>query len=98
MATADDRRDTSVRPPGTKYPWDTWQDGRWWTITKDEDFSVTVRSMRDQLHTRAKDTGVKVSTRTDKDSKITFSFQQAGETDEAFTARAKAGTAHSAAH
>lgn len=87
MATADDRRDTSVRPPGSKYPWTEWQNGKWWTIVAGEDFTVSVKAMRDQLHTRAKNTEVKVRTHTDKISKITFVFQRQGETDEAFEKR-----------
>lgn len=87
MATADDRRDTSVRPPGSKYPWAEWQDGRWWTIEAGKDFDVTVKAMRDQLHTRAKNTRVRVRTHTDRVSKITFVFQKTGEPDEAFEQR-----------
>jgi len=87
MATADDRRDTTVRPPGSKYPWSDWQNGQWWTIEQGEDFDVTVKAMRDQLHTRAKATDVKVRTHTDKVSKITFVFQRQDETDEAFESR-----------
>lgn len=93
MAKADDRRDDTIRPPGIKYPWAQWQDGRWWTITRNEDFSVTVQSMRDQLHTRAKATDVKVVTKTDRETQINFTFQVEGETEEEFTARAKAGQA-----
>ena len=56
MAIPSDRRDTTVRPPGSKYPWEEWQDGRWWKITKGTDFEVDVQVMRDQLHVRAKAT------------------------------------------
>lgn len=87
MATADDRRDTSVRPPGSKYPWAEWQNGQWWTIKAGEDFDVTVKAMRDQLHTRAKNTDVRVRTHTDKVSTIQFVFQRQDETDEAFDQR-----------
>lgn len=87
MATADDRRDTSIRPPGSKYPWAEWQDGRWWTIEQGVDFDVTVKAMRDQLHTRAKATDVKVRTHTDKTAKIAFVFQRPDEPDEAFEKR-----------
>lgn len=87
MATADDRRDTSVRPPGSKYPWTEWQDGRWWTITSGLDFECSISAMRDQLHVRAKATNVKVRTHTDKEAKITFVFQKKDETDEAFKQR-----------
>lgn len=87
MATADDRRDTTVRPPGNKYPWAEWQDGQWWKIKAGEDFDVTIKAMRDQLHTRAKTSGVKVRTNTDKVSTIQFVFQRADETDEAFEKR-----------
>jgi hypothetical protein len=92
MATANQERDTSVRPPGMKYPWDKWQDGQWWTIERDVDFTKpTVESMRDQLHVRAKATGVKVKTHTDKISKITFTFQKPGESDADFADRSSAG-------
>jgi hypothetical protein len=87
MATANDRRDAAVRPPGIKYPWSDWQNGKWWKITAGEDFSVTIKAMRDQLHTRAKAKDVKVRTHTDKVSNITFVFQLPGETDEAFDKR-----------
>ena len=87
MATANDRRDTSVRPPGIKYPWAQWQDGQWWTIEAGKDFTVTVKAMRDQLHTRAKTSNVKVRTHTDRVSKITFVFQKPGEDDVAFEQR-----------
>lgn len=87
MATADDRRDTSVRPPGSKYPWADWQNGQWWTIKEGEDFDVTLKSMRDQLHTRAKKSSVKVRTHTDKTTTIQFVFQRQGEEDEAFEKR-----------
>ena len=87
MATANDRRDTSVRPPGIKYPWGQWQDGQWWTIEAGKDFEVSLRAMRDQLHVRAKSSGVKVRTHTDRETKITFVFQKAGESDEAFEKR-----------
>jgi hypothetical protein len=87
MATANDRRDTSIRPPGSKYPWAQWQDGQWWTIEAGKDFDATIKAMRDQLHVRAKATSVKVRTRTDKVSKITFIFQRAGESDAAFEKR-----------
>lgn len=93
MATANEHRDTSVRPPGNLYPWDDWQDGQWWTIEAGEDFHVTVKAMRDQLHTRAKSTSTTVRTRTDRASKITFTFQVSGETDKQFEKRVAAGTA-----
>lgn len=87
MATPSDRRDTAVRPPSNLYPWDQWQDGRWWTIESGKDFDCMVSSMRDQLHVRARTTGVKVKTHTDMGSKIQFIFQVAGETDETFAQR-----------
>lgn len=90
MATASNSRDTSVRPPGSKYPWSEWQDGRWWTIEKGKDFDVEVKTMRDQLHVRAKSTEVKVRTHMDKVSRIVFVFQKPGETDEAFELRYEA--------
>lgn len=91
MATAKEERDTSVRPPGMKYPWDEWQNGKWWTIERAEDgskdFTVTVRAMRDQLHVRAKSTGRKVKTHTDKTAKIEFTFQGPDESEEHFLDR-----------
>lgn len=87
MATANDRRDTTVRPPGSKYPWSDWQNGEWWTIEAGKDFQVSLRAMRDQLHVRARATEVKVRTHTDKLTKINFVFQRQGETDEAFEQR-----------
>lgn len=87
MATAKDTRDTSVRPPGIKYPWDDWQNGKWWTIEQGEDFQCSVRAMRDQLHVRARATGVRVKTHTDKTSKIVFTFQKADEAAEDFDVR-----------
>lgn len=87
MATANDHRDASVRPPGIKYPWDEWQNGQWWTIEAGTDFQVTLKAMRDQLHVRAKASGVKVRTHMDKVSKINFVFQKQGESDEAFEKR-----------
>lgn len=92
MATASDRRDTSVRPPGVKYPWDQWQNGQWWTIEQGTDFSTTVKGMRDQLHTRGKHVGRRVKTHTDRATKITFTFQKDGESESAFERRAAAGT------
>lgn len=92
MATASDRRDTSVRPPGIKYPWDQWQNGQWWTIEQADDFpTTTVKGMRDQLHTRAKTLQRKVRTHTDRATKITFTFQKADESEAEFEARANAG-------
>lgn len=88
MATASESREVAVRPPGNLYPWDEWQDGRWWTITRGEDFQCTVRAMRDQLHVRARTTETKVKTHTDKDTKIQFTFQ-CDETDQQFTSRTK---------
>lgn len=90
MATASESRDAAVRPPGNLYPWADWQDGRWWTIEQNKDFQCTLRAMRDQLHVRAKATGVKVRTRTDKVSKIHFTFQH-NETDTQFANRVRAG-------
>lgn len=90
MATAKRRRDTSVRPPGRLYPWAEWQDGRWWTIVQGEDFACTLRAMRDQLHVRARTTGVRVKTHTDKATKIEFVFQKKTETPESFEARVSA--------
>lgn len=87
MATASDRRDSSVRPPGSIYPWEKWQDGQWWTITKGADFNCPVQSMRNQLHVRAKTTGVRVKTHTDKEAQVTFTFQKKSETDEQFEDR-----------
>lgn len=87
MAIPSDQRDTTVRPPGSKYPWEEWQDGRWWTITKDVDFAVNIQVMRDQLHVRAKATSTKVKTFTDKESRINFVFSLPDETEDAFQAR-----------
>lgn len=93
MATASESRDAAVRPPGIKYPWDEWQDGRWWTITKGKDFQCSVRAMRDQLHVRARATETKVKTHTDKETKIQFTFQAAHEPPEQFAERVRQGTA-----
>jgi hypothetical protein len=89
MATANDRRDTSVQPPGNLYPWSDWQNGQWWTIEAGVDFdaSLALKTMRDQLHVRARASKVKVRTHMDKVSKITFMFQKKDETDEAFEQR-----------
>lgn len=87
MATPSDRRDTAVRPPSNLYPWDEWQDGRWWTIEAGKDFQCLISSMRDQLHVRARTTGVKVKTHTDGGTKIQFTFQKEGETDATFAQR-----------
>lgn len=87
MATPSDQRDPAVRPPGSKYPWGEWQDGRWWTIKAGEDFDCKLDAMRDQLHVRAKATQTKVKTHTDKISTIQFTFQRPDETDLMFSRR-----------
>jgi hypothetical protein len=94
MATASESRTATVRPPGIKYPWSDWQNGKWWTITKGEDFQCSVRAMRDQLHVRARATETKVKTHTDKVKTIEFTFQ-CDETDQQFADRVKAGRAAS---
>lgn len=94
MATPSNTRNAAVRPPGNLYPWAEWQDGRWWTIEQGKDFECSVRAMRDQLHVRARATETTVRTKTDKDTKIVFTFQ-CDETDEQFSARVKAGRAAS---
>ena len=87
MATASDRRDSSVRPPGSKYPWSDWQDGRWWTIRHGEDFHCELKTMRDQLHVRAKTTNTYVKTYSDKIDRVTFVFSGDGEPKEKFLDR-----------
>lgn len=90
MATPSDERDPDVRPPGSKYPWSEWQDGRWWKISQGEDFTCMVSAMRDQLHVRAKTTGRRVKTHTDKQKTIQFVFQRADETEQQFANRSGA--------
>lgn len=72
-----------------KYPWDDWQDGRIWEIQGGgKDFDVSPRYMQTQLHVRARHIGRLVTTRV-RDDVITFTFQKANETDEAFRKRTK---------
>jgi hypothetical protein len=62
-------------PKHTGYPWDEWQDGRWWEIVKGVDFHHdTTKKMLDQLFVRAKATDRKVTTRVREES-IFFRFQ-----------------------
>lgn len=39
------------------YPWHDWSDGSVWKITRGEDFSAKLESMRTQLYGRARDMG-----------------------------------------
>jgi hypothetical protein len=44
----------SKRGRAQKHPWDEWADGSVWKITKDQDFSGAVESMRTQLYGKAR--------------------------------------------
>jgi hypothetical protein len=87
MAKAYD--DAPAIPRANAYPWDRWQDGRWWKIVGGEDFVLNaeledpIKPMRDQLYTRATHIGRKVSTRRREDT-LWFRFQGPDETEEHF--------------
>ena len=54
------------RPPGQRYPWDEWTNGRPWQIMRGEDYDISTENMRTNLHMRASSIG-----RTVKTQKIT---------------------------
>lgn len=47
-----------------KYPWEQWQDGQCWKITKGTDFNCSLRAMRMAIGIRAKYVGMKFKTKT----------------------------------
>jgi hypothetical protein len=50
------------RPPGQRYPWDEWTNGRPWEIMRGEDYDISTENMRTNLHMRASSMGRKVKT------------------------------------
>jgi len=55
------------------YPWAKWSDGRWHTITKHQDFTVSPATIVNQLHNYARRREMVASTETSGD-KVTFRF------------------------
>lgn len=76
-----------VGHPNSKYPWDEWEDGKTRKITQGIDFECKTKDMRTQLHTRANKIERRVATTKPDEKTLVFTFQEAGESLDAFLAR-----------
>jgi len=63
-APDDFRFDDTPRGPRAKYQWAKYADGKVWTFTRGEDFTITAKSLRAQAHNYALKHGLMARTAT----------------------------------
>lgn len=54
---------TGKRPKRNKYPWDKWFDGSVWSLTRGQDFQVSLNAFRGAASQAAKREGIRITTR-----------------------------------
>ena len=59
----------------SKYPWNTWLDGRVWQLKHNEDFECKMPSFRTLASKSARDRGLKLRIRISKDTIIIQAYQ-----------------------
>lgn len=68
-----------------KYPWDEWTDGSIWELKRGQDFEVPRYAMQTMLHTKARQLGLKVRTRSYESEKgdeiLVFQFLSSAATN-----------------
>jgi len=74
-------RKLQERGPGrpAAYPWDRWLDGKPWKLIQGEDFSVSLRSMDNNIRKAAERKGLQVRVRMEPPTCICLQASEPGE-------------------